>query len=138
MILEKLRFKERINYEINVSPDIDQYDIMLPPLLVQPYVENAIIHGISDPSIERGNIIIDYQQKGELLIITISDNGIGMTKSQERKNTDTTHKSVGMKITQERLRIAQLRKTKHEFSMEEITDEQGNVKGTKVVLSVPV
>ena len=138
LILEKLRFKERVNYQINVSPDIDQYDIMLPPLLVQPYVENAIIHGISDPSIERGNIIIDYKQKGELLIITISDNGIGMTKSQERKNADTTHKSVGMKITQERLRIAQLRKTKHEFSMEEITDEQGNVKGTKVVLSVPV
>ena len=99
--MEKLRFKNAFNYEIIIDEDIQPINIDIPPMLVQPFVENAIVHGISNKN-NQGEIKIHYKIYSHYLQVTISDNGSGI---ENQKSKDSNHTSVGMKITLERLRL---------------------------------
>ncbi len=100
--MEKLRFKSAFSYEIIVDPEIQPFNIDIPPMLVQPFVENAIIHGISQKD-KHGLIKVQYQIEGEYIKVTVSDNGVGITNNT--KSQSPNHTSVGMKITDERLKL---------------------------------
>jgi len=136
--LEKMRFKEKFEYEITVDRDIDTQDIELPPLLIQPYLENAIIHGLAKKE-GTGRIELFYMLIGKYLIATVTDNGIGIEKSKQLKeNHGSLHKSVGMTITQKRLELLDENNKDSKVSIQEVKDRHGKVLGTKVEVKIRV
>ncbi len=138
--LEAMRFKDKVSYKINVMPHIDQQYIEIPPLLLQPYVENAIWHGLMHKT-EGGNIIIDITQPSEYLLhIEIKDNGIGREMAKEHKSKSATRqKSFGLKMTSERLEaINYIYQTHTQVKIIDLKDKAGNASGTKVIIEIPL
>ncbi|MCW3077104.1 MAG: hypothetical protein JWO32_1713, partial [Bacteroidetes bacterium] len=136
--LESLRFENRFNYSVTVSNNVDINFAHIPSMLMQPYVENAIWHGLMHKN-GKGNLIIAIELKEEILKCTISDDGVGRKKSAETKSAHPSHKSMGMSITKERLDIInQMNNTKLSVVIEDLTDEQGNATGTSVKISIPM
>ena len=135
--LEQLRFNNKFDFTIKKSDDIED-DVALPPLLLQPFVENAVIHGLN-PKVKTGTITINFSIKEDSLICVIMDNGIGIDKSKELKKTLVSmHKSMALDITRKRLEMMQdATSKKADVTIEEI-NENGEIKGTKVVLSLPL
>jgi tetratricopeptide (TPR) repeat protein len=136
--LEQLRFNNVFDFTISKSSDIED-DMALPPLLLQPFVENAIIHGLI-PKKEAGRITIDFSIAGNALVCTIADNGIGFNKSQALKeNLVSVHKSMALDITRKRLEMMEAFTSKTaQVDIREVTGETGEVTGTKVVLNLPI
>lgn len=136
--LEQLRFNQVFNFSITKSSEIED-DMALPPLLLQPFVENAIIHGLI-PKKELGQIDIDFAINDQSLICTITDNGIGFDKSKELKEQSVSiHKSMALDITKKRLEMMETVTNKtSQVDIKEITDESGKTIGTKVILNLPV
>jgi len=139
--MEAMRFKEKLQYTIHVEKDVETDYIEMPPLLLQPYVENAIWHGLMHKD-EGGRIDIDVGLNIDksLLQISITDNGIGRTKSAElRSKTASKHKSYGMEVTSERIAlINQIYKTGADVTIHDLIDVDGNSTGTKVIIQIPV
>ena len=139
--MEAMRFKEKLKYNIKVANDVEVDYIEIPPLLLQPYVENAIWHGLMQKE-EGGRIEIgvSMQQGESILIIEIKDNGIGRARSAElMSKTATKHKSYGMKVTSERLAlINQVYKTGADATINDLFDVDGNSCGTQVIIKIPV
>jgi sensor histidine kinase YesM len=138
--LEAMRFKDKVQYKINIVPHIDQQYIEMPPLLLQPYVENAIWHGLMHKP-EGGNIAIDISQPTEYLLhIEISDDGIGREMARVHKSKSATRqKSFGLKMTSERLdAINHIYQTKTEVKIVDLVDTEGNAAGTKVIIEIPL
>ena len=138
--LEAMRFKDKVQYKINVVPHIDQQYIEIPPLLLQPYVENAIWHGLMHKP-EGGNITIDIAQPTEYLLhIEITDDGIGRQMAGQHKSKSATRqKSFGLKMTSERLdAINHIYQTKTEVKIVDLIDTEGNAAGTKVIIEIPL
>ncbi|MCW3085728.1 MAG: hypothetical protein JWP12_3094 [Bacteroidetes bacterium] len=136
--LEIMRFTDKFEYKIEVDPNIDQNYDRIPSMLIQPYVENAIIHGLL-PKQGHGKILIHLQKQGDSILCTIEDNGIGRERSNEfKKNRVQQHKSVGMSITQERLDI--LNSSLNQNLNAQILDlyENGEPAGTKVQIMIPM
>ena len=101
--LEKMRFGDKFNYTISISPDIDQDETMIPSMILQPYIENAIWHGLM-PKEEGGNLAIVISHQGtDSLLIQITDDGVGIDNSLRVKNEK--HNSKGMSLTQERVNL---------------------------------
>jgi sensor histidine kinase YesM len=138
--LEQMRFEEKFDYEIIVDESVDvDYDIM-PPLLMQPYVENAILHGLN-PKPEKGKLTIRLHSENNFLICTISDNGIGREKAAEIRRTMPVkrHQSLGMKITEDRLKILnEINNSALSVTISDLKDENNEALGTKVELFVPL
>lgn len=136
--LEVMRFDRKFEYKISVDNQIDQNYDRIPSMLIQPYVENSIIHGLL-PKEGAGRIIIDMKRKGDTILCIIEDNGIGREKSKEyKKNRVQQHKSMGMSITQERLDI--LNSSFKSNLNAEVIDlfEEGKPSGTRVRLIIPI
>ncbi|MCB9296868.1 MAG: histidine kinase [Lewinellaceae bacterium] len=133
--LEKLRFKEKFDYRLHVDEQLDHFEVALPPLLTQPFVENAILHAFAQK--EKGGLVqIDFRQKNGGLEIEIRDNGIGIFQSQDQKRqAGARRKSVGVSISRRRLEITD---KLNEFEVEEIIGDDGEVKGTKVRMFLQV
>lgn len=136
--LEQLRFNQVFNFSITKNSEIED-DMALPPLLLQPFVENAIIHGLI-PKKEHGQIDIGFDISGQNLICTITDNGIGFDKSKELKEQSVSiHKSMALDITKKRLEMMENVTNKtSQLDIEEMTDANGNAVGTKVILKLPI
>lgn len=133
--LEKLRFKGKFEYEINVSDEID-YDVGLPSMMIQPHVENAIIHGVK-PREENGYISIDFYLEGEYLVCEIKDNGIGR-QAAAKLQSKGNHRSMATQINKDRLQL--LSQTKHkkvELHIRDLHNEEGEAAGTHVILKIP-
>jgi ligand-binding sensor domain-containing protein len=138
--LEALRFKEKIRYDIFVDPDIDQRFVKIPPMLIQPYVENAIWHGLMH-RLEGGNIWIRILQENERsLIVEVEDDGIGRVAAAAIKSKSAIQKkSFGMEITSKRLMVInEMFKTETKISVQNVVNTEGVVCGTKVILEIPV
>lgn len=135
--LEQLRFNNRFNFTIFKSQNIED-DMALPPLLLQPFVENAIMHGVI-PKKEIGTITIRFEISNQCLLCTIEDNGIGFEKSKAQKEHSVpAHKSMALDITKKRLQmIESTTSQKAEVKIEE-NKENGEVLGTKVTLILPL
>lgn len=130
--IQQMRFNEKFDFKIICDENIDIDNILIPPMLAQPFVENAIKHGFKNIDY-KGIITIDFKLVDEKLKISISDNGIGFNI-----NSDETKKSHAIEITKERLKI--LNKNKKDlfsFKIENISQNMTN-KGTKIVFSLPL
>jgi hypothetical protein len=136
--LERLRCEEKFNFKIKCDPDIDVDDIQVPPMLLQPFVENAIWHGLMHKESE-GHLLINIQQENSNLVCVIADDGVGRKRSAELKNKSVKHKSMGMKITESR--IAMIEKMGGEnkaVEIRDLVDADGKAAGTEVILTIPV
>lgn len=131
--LQRVRFPNLFTNEFIVEVDDDPSDILVPPLLFQPFVENSVIHGF--PKDRADNILtINIFQSNGTLCCRIKDNGIGMDASKSSK--EGTHKSVATQITLERLSILEKKhRSKASFTYEQLPD---NEKGTSVLIKIPL
>lgn len=127
MDLESLRFKNKFNYEVKIADDINPENTLIPPMILQPFVENSILHGLAKKEND-GKITIHIDKTEDLLKCTIEDNGIGRKNPNENLN-----KSYGVKLTRER--IALFDKSKNSDSGVFYTDLET---GTRVELRLPL
>ena len=131
---QKLKF----DYSLFADEGLDTENTFIPPMLAQPFIENAIEHGIKHKK-DKGLISIRFEQKNGGLELIIEDDGIGRKKAHElRMQYDKDHKSLATAITQERIAVLN-RKLKHKITLEiiDLKDERGEAKGTRVVFGVP-
>lgn len=139
--MEAMRFKEKLKYSISVPDDLETEYIEIPPLLLQPYVENAIWHGLMYKE-EGGHIDItaSMSEDNSVLEITITDDGVGRAKAMEIKSKSTTnHRSYGMKATSDRIAfINQTYKTGATVNIQDLVDVDGKPAGTQVIIQIPV
>jgi sensor histidine kinase YesM len=136
--MEAMRFKEKLQYQIIVDKNADPEYTELPPMLIQPYVENAIWHGLMHK--EGGGLItVHVSEQDEMLVISVKDNGIGREKAAALKSRlATTHKSFGMNITGERLELLNAKnKTNANISVNDLY-KNGVATGTEVIIKIPV
>ena len=135
--LEQLRFNKKFEFSINAGSAIED-DMALPPLLIQPFVENAILHGIV-PKEGKGKIEVHFDVQNNQLLCTITDNGIGLSKSKILKeNSVTAHQSMALEITKKRLEMMEAITLKSAtIKITELTENQ-EVTGTKVTLNLPI
>lgn len=134
--IEALRFKEKLQYSLETDPDIDPTFLQIPGMLIQPHIENAIWHGLMHRR-EGGHIRVRLTQPAEnLLRVEIEDDGIGRAAAAELESKSAlTKKSLGQKITAERLRATG--KLAHTETID-LTSANGNAAGTKVVMEIPL
>ena len=135
---EAMRFPAKFNFHIKVDDLLDKTKILLPPLLIQPFVENAIWHGLMHLQAGAGNLMINFEKFGDHIKCTIDDNGIGRTASTAIKK-QSVHKSVGLSIVAERMES--MNKMYHWDMKTEIIDKtnaDGSSAGTRVELILPL
>jgi tetratricopeptide (TPR) repeat protein len=135
--MERLRFSESFTYNIVYENTIEPETIYIPPMLLQPFCENAIWHGLMHKEGPGKLEVIMSLQKGELQCI-IADNGIGREKAAELKSrSNGKQKSFGLKITTERLALFNNEKAVYSFyKTEDVLDSNGNIAGTMVILNI--
>jgi signal transduction histidine kinase len=136
--LEAMRFKDRFEYSIQ-NEGVDLESISIPAMLIQPFVENSIIHGILPNEEQKGKIVVKtYFENGDLYIL-VEDNGIGIDKSiSQKSNLHGDHKSQGMEITVKRLDLIKLVSNQHLelIGPEQINNSDGSINGTRVLLKI--
>ena len=137
--LETLRFKEKFTYEISIDEEIDTFTYKIPTMLIQPYVENAVCHGLINKQ-DHGLLTIRMQLCDRHICCTIEDNGIGRKAAMELKmQRDTPHNSLGTKITESRINITNtLYGTDLKVIFTDLTDDNNNPCGTRVELQLPL
>lgn len=99
--IESLRLNRKFEYEIKVDPIVDVENTLIPPLILQPYIENSIWHGISNKE-DAGKIVLEVKQEENSIIYSIDDNGVGR---KHTANNNNNKKSLGTQISQNRVEI---------------------------------
>jgi LytS/YehU family sensor histidine kinase len=138
--LEKLRFKEKMDYNIDVDPSVNLKTALIPPMIVQPYVENSIRHGIRPLLNGGGHIKIQILGAGDKLAIFIDDNGIGREKAMQNKTLEhIEYQSRGMSLTADRIRLINaLHGDSIQIQVIDLKDDLGRALGTRVVIHFPL
>ncbi len=137
--LEAMRFKDRFTYRID-NQDIDLEQVNVPAMLLQPFVENSIIHGILPDETKKGEIVVTIKALGDQLEICMDDNGIGIDYSLNKKaRFKGDHKSQGMEITSKRIDlIRQMWNQDYELiGPFQMTNPDRSIKGTRVLIKIP-
>jgi tetratricopeptide (TPR) repeat protein len=138
--LEQLRFENKFNFELNIDSGLDQEFISLPPLILQPFVENAIWHGLMHREQPDGGLLkISFKQYNNSLICIVEDNGIGRDKAKEiRLKKKPEHISWGTKITESRINlINELHKSRLNIAYSDLKDTNNKPVGTMVKIEFP-
>ena len=135
--LESLRFEKRFDYKISVK-DIDTTMTKVPPLIIQPYAENAIWHGLMQKK-EKGHLEIEIYGTEKILFCKITDDGIGRDRAAELKSKSSLpHKSLGMRITADRLAMLQQQeKIETPIVVKDLVLPDGRAAGTEVLIKLP-
>jgi tetratricopeptide (TPR) repeat protein len=137
--LESLRFKERFDYRITIDEEIDPLLFKIPTMLIQPYVENSICHGLM-PGEGKGLLKIAMKLEKDHISCIIEDNGIGREEAQKRKKTENgNHNSLGTRIVTSRLDLVNsLYGTSLKTIYTDLKNESGEPAGTKVEIHIPI
>ncbi len=135
--LEKLSTNNKFEFEIHIDKSLNPDTCEIPPMMIQPFVENAIVHGIKGKDGE-GHIHINFGKKDKTVVCEIIDDGIGRVESAQYKNTGKSkHKSSGISITKRRLeQLSVQTSTNAGIEIIDLT-EKGKAKGTKVIVTIP-
>lgn len=143
LALEKFTRGDTFDYEITTDEEAEGEIVMIPPMLLQPFVENAIIHGFNGLD-RRGKLEISFSIKDHYLECRLRDNGVGREKAIHNKmQRDTQHKSMALIVTQERLDTINAAMKKewgdhHSIVINDLTDNSGNSNGTEVIVRIAV
>jgi LytS/YehU family sensor histidine kinase len=136
--LEQVRFKNHFHFSISVNKDVDTEGIMIPPLLLQPFVENSIWHGLM-PKEEEGNLTLNVSIENDMLYCTITDDGIGRPNSSAINNGQaTSKKSMGLQITTNRVKMLNEEKGRGSCTIIELKDANNKALRTKVIVKIPL
>lgn len=136
--VEQIRFKERMTYKIEVDEVINTEDWKIPSQLIQPYVENAIWHGLLHKDVA-GYVHIKLHLNGADLICEVEDDGIGREASMAFKEQNNQHESFGMRLGNERLSLVRaFYKRPVAVNVIDLKDENGTATGTKVIITLPI
>ncbi len=131
--VEQLMSEKPISYKINFNENINAEEILIPPMLIQPFVENAIRHGIM--AVQRaGKLTISFGVSNDFLTCEISDNGIGIYHAKQ-DNSNSKHQSTAIKVTEERIRHLA---GENSLTITEIKDKNMKPKGTKISFKIPL
>lgn len=135
--LEKMRFQDKFNYSITVEKDIDVFIALVPPMLLQPIIENAIRHGLRYKDNNEGLLNVKFSKEGKSIVCRIDDNGIGIKRSKELKTTShVEYQSKGMKLTESRIAaINMISPKKITMEVKDKYDDTGVAIGTLVIIN---
>ncbi len=134
---EAMRFEDKFNYEIRIGNDLDPDDVLIPTMILQPFVENAIWHGLSRKQ-GGGTILVEFKIKGESLVCAVEDNGIGRQAASESQK-GKKHESKALSITQKRLELLQTETGKEAgYRVLDLVAADGSPTGTRVELVIPL
>jgi tetratricopeptide (TPR) repeat protein len=138
--IENIRFSEKINYEVLIEDGITPSSINIPSLILQPFLENAIWHGLSNRGVNKQLKIVIKKQNPNAINIDIIDNGIGRKQAQEIKDTKVSkQKSIGIELTKERLEnFARNLNKSVSLEFEDLYDANNQALGTKVKIVIPL
>jgi uncharacterized membrane-anchored protein YhcB (DUF1043 family) len=139
--LEEMRFEGKFTASVDIAKDIDIDYFEIPAMLLQPYVENAILHGLTPKKEGPGKLEIVIRLKANTLICSVIDNGIGREKAREMRQLSNRkdYKSLGMKITHDRLELINRLNGSHlSLTITDLYNEDGAATGTRVDIFIPV
>ena len=136
--LESMRFDSKFSYHVNIDGTIDLKSISVPALIIQPFIENSIWHGIV-PKGSDGNVSLYVSRRNGSVEIAVDDNGIGRESSQQNKAVSNIgHQSKGVNLTQSRLELDNLlQQRKAKLEIFDKKDDNGKATGTKVIIILP-
>jgi sensor histidine kinase YesM len=132
--LEHLRFNDKFDYKIEIDETIDTDSVLMPNMLLQPHLENAIWHGLRYKE-SKGLLLLSFKHKNSFIEITIEDDGIGIDKSKALKTQNQkVHQSIGLKNISERTKL--LNELYH-IKINSASSNKPNDKGTIITLQIP-
>lgn len=137
--LEALRFKVPFTWTLEVDEQLEGEPVELPTMLIQPYIENALWHGLRHKT-TAGHLIVAFALKGDAIECMVEDNGIGREASRElNKERSGVHRSMGMQVSADRLRIYdELQQGASRVEVNDLKDADGNACGTRVLITIPM
>ena len=134
--IESLRLEKSFEWTINTQAGMDLEEIQFPPMIIQPFVENAIIHGLLPLKERQGELVLNFTMEDQVLCVRIKDNGVGRKKGEKEKDK---HRPSGMLITQRRLELINKLPTSDAFyEVKDLKDSLGNPAGTEVRLRIQI
>ncbi|MBA2612749.1 MAG: histidine kinase [Bacteroidetes bacterium] len=140
LLIEKFCNGDRFDYKIIVDEAIEKDYVKIPPMLLQPFIENAIKHGLKYIDGKKGLIEVNFVERNNILECSVTDNGIGRVKAEElnKNSKETYHRSTALIVTRERLDL--LKEDNGICSLEiiDLYDEQNNATGTKIIVRIPI
>jgi LytS/YehU family sensor histidine kinase len=136
--LEALRFNYHFSYKISVQESLDVAILKIPPLIIQPYVENAIWHGLMHKE-EHGHLDIEVCEENNQLFLKVSDDGVGRKTAQvSGRQSSATHQSMGLRITAERIALLQhFHSPGSSVVINDLVQDDGTPAGTEVIIQLP-
>lgn len=136
LFIQQERFENRFSYEIENLSDLNEDLVVIPPMILQPFLENATEHGELDKVIN-GKIRITYKREGQLLIFTVEDNGIGRKAAQKKNAKRKNHKSMAISITKKRIELLRQKyNAQGYFNIEDL--DEATHRGTRVTIAIPL
>ena len=137
MDLECTRFNKKFDFKIEIDPKLSSEEVYIPPMLIQPFVENTIKHGLSKKE-GHGLLEIKFRKNHNLLRCIVRDNGIGREKAEALKEeSKKAHRSLGMEVTWERLLTLRKRKGFNvNFEIIDLKNANGEAEGTQVNINL--
>jgi ligand-binding sensor domain-containing protein len=136
--LEAMRFNHKFRYTMHVDENVDASLVGVPPMVIQPFIENAIWHGLLHKDDTR-ELSIKVRRNGDFIQCIIEDNGVGRKKAQELKSKSISReKSFGLKITTDRLKMANNNSDLSHVEIIDLHDNAGQASGTKVIVNISV
>lgn len=135
--IEQLRFREQFGFQMQIEETLDTDELLVPPLIVQPFMENGIWHGLMQKKGEK-RIQLDIKREGNYLHIILTDNGIGREASANTKSK-TKKKSMAIDLTSKRIELLQFEKNlESNVQIEDLYSEDGTAEGTRVKIKLPI
>ncbi len=140
LLVEKFSSGDTFDYEIVVPANLDTDFIKLPPMLLQPFIENSIKHGFKNLKDRRGKIELHFEEKGPLLMCKIDDNGVGRELGNRRSGSEgeSYHESTALKVIKERLQLMENKTAAPVFEITDKKSQSGEPCGTQVLVGIPM
>ena len=137
--IEQMRKRDCFKFVLHIDENVESDFVYVLPTMLQPFVENAIHHGMKDLGCSEGRIEVDIKQLDKYVQLIISDNGRGIKASVETQAPHLNHKSMGMKIFKERIRLFEKKYKKSvKFAIDDLNDRDANLNGTTVKIEFPL
>ncbi len=134
---ESMRFEKKFTYEFKLEDEFDSDEYRIPTMILQPFVENAIWHGLSNKE-GQGKILVRFWEAEDSLFCSIEDNGIGREAAGQLKKQSSEYESKALSITNKRFDLLEAKDgRKASFEIQDIEDDKKNIKGTRVLLKFP-
>lgn len=135
--LEQLRFDDLFDFSITTDPALSPAQTAIPPMIIQPYIENAILHGLAHKK-TKGHIRITIEPESTHLVCIVDDDGVGRQRAQSLKKQSPGHRSVGLRVTEDRLQLIGQRSGQAAgVIILDKHDDQEQATGTRVVIQLP-